>query len=174
MMHPEVVLNLGTGVRFRLKRAMASTLARVSDVESRRAIDRLRRQWERCGYGEWAVEEKATGELIGKIGLTHHPDWPAGDAKVEIGWTLAPRAWGRGFATEGARVALAHAFGELMLPRVISIARTDNHRSIRVMERLGLREQGYAHWRGSQMVWYAVDRGDWLGAGAATAVGAAR
>lgn len=174
MMHPDVLPKVGSGMRFKVKRTMASALARVSHVESRRAIDRFRRHWERCGYGEWAVEEKATGELIGKIGLVYHPDWRASDAKVEVGWMLAPSVWGRGFATEGARVALAHAFGELMLPRVISIARTDNDRSIRVMERLGLRAQGHARWRGSRMVWYAIDRVAWLEAEAAKAVGAAR
>lgn len=158
---PEVMRYLGSGLRFRTKRAAASVVALVSDVEARRAIAALQRHWARCGFGEWAVEEKASGELIGKIGLVHHPDWPAGPAKIEIAWTLARRAWGQSFATEGARVALAYAFECLELDRVISIARRDNRRSLRVMERLGLRRQGALHWRGSDMLWYAIDHGAW-------------
>lgn len=158
---PEVMRQLGSGLRYKVKRAAATLVARVSHVEARMAIAALERHWARCGFGEWAVEDKATGELIGKIGLMHHPDWPAGPAKVEIGWTLARPAWGQGYATEGARVALDWAFDRLQLDRVISIARRDNRRSQRVMERLGLSEQGSAHWHGSDMVWYAIDRGAW-------------
>ena len=54
-----------------------------------------------------------------------------------------------------------HAFTRLGLDRLISIARHDNHRSLRVMRRLGLHHQGRTRWRGSDMVWYAIDRGEW-------------
>jgi RimJ/RimL family protein N-acetyltransferase len=162
---PEVMRYMGSGLPYRVKRAGAWLVARVSDVEARRAITALRRHWTRCGFGEWAVEERATGELIGRIGFVHHPDWPAGEAKVEVGWTLARPAWGRGFATEGARVAIDHAFGPLGLDRVISITHPGNARSLRVMERLGMRREGVARWRGAEMVWYAIDRDAWRDGG---------
>ena len=155
---PEVMRHLGSGRRYKVKRAAAWAIAQVSDVEARRAVARLQRHWERWGFGEWAAEEKASGELIGRIGFVHHLDWPVGPAKVEIGWTLARRAWGRGLATEGARVALDHAFERLELERVISIAHLDNVRSQRVMEKLGMTRQGEARWRRGDMVWYAIDR----------------
>jgi RimJ/RimL family protein N-acetyltransferase len=159
---PEVMRFMGSGWRYGVKRAAAQVVARFSDVEARRAVAALARHWERHGYGEWAIEEKATGELIGRVGLVHHPDWPVGQAKTEIGWTLARRAWGRGFATEGARAALDHSFGPLGMGRIISIAHHDNVRSQRVMERLGMRRQGTARWRGGDMMWCAIDRDAWL------------
>jgi RimJ/RimL family protein N-acetyltransferase len=84
------------------------------------------------GWGLWAVE--AEGEFIGFVGL-NEPRFRPG---VEIGWRLARRAWGHGYATEAARAVLAFAFGELGLAEVISFTSTTNARSQRVMERIGM------------------------------------
>jgi RimJ/RimL family protein N-acetyltransferase len=62
--------------------------------------------WQLRGYGSWAVEERATGQLVGRIGLYNPEGWPG----LEVGWTLARAAWGRGYATEGARASLDYAF----------------------------------------------------------------
>src|SRR3712207_5148513 len=63
--------------------------------------------WEERGFGLWAVEEKATGAFIGRIGLLCHDDWPEDEHKTEVGWLLERSFWGRGLATEGARAACA-------------------------------------------------------------------
>lgn len=94
-------------------------------------------QWEMRGTGQWAVEEKATGTLVGRAGL-HHPardDWPG----VEVGWVLHPDYWGRGFATEAGRRAVDYAFVELDLDKVCSVILRENIRSIAVARRLGFR-----------------------------------
>ena len=158
---PEVMRYMGCGLRYRVKRSVASLVALVSDVEFRRGIRKLVRHWQMFAFGEWAVEEKATGKLIGQIGLTHHPDWMADPAKVEVGWLLARHAWGRGFATEGAMASLAYAFEHLKLERIISIAQTENVRSHRVMRRIGLSPVGGTHWKGCDVVWWAIDRPNW-------------
>ena len=105
----------------------------------------------------WAAELRATGELVGRIGLLEHPEFPGPD-RVEVGWLLARGAWGRGLATEGGAAALAHAFGELGLSRVISLTLRGNVRSRAVMERLGMTRRGELEWRGHPHVWYAVER----------------
>ena len=165
---PEVMRHMGSGARHRLKRLGAGALGRVSRLEARRAIASLRGHWERHGYGEWAVEDRATGALLGSIGLKHQDDWTAEAAKVEIGWLLAREAWGQGLATEGARAGVAYAFGECGIDRLISIALPANPRSIGVMERLGLDFQGRTRWRGGEVVWYAIDREAWKGGECAT------
>ena len=63
--------------------------------------------WQLRGYGPWAVEEKASGELVGRVGFLNPEGWPA----FELGWTLARKFWGRGYATEAARRALDYGFG---------------------------------------------------------------
>ena len=61
---------------------------------------------------------------------------------VEIGWRLAAPYWGRGYATEAARVAVAFGFTRAGLQEIVSFTVPANHRSIAVMERLGMRYDG--------------------------------
>ena len=99
------------------------------------AVGRMSMHWRLLGYGMFALEERSSGELLGRVGLMLHPDWPLDGPKIEVGWTLQRSAWGRGYATEGARASLAFGFGELGLPVIFSMTRPDNARSRAVMER---------------------------------------
>jgi ribosomal-protein-alanine N-acetyltransferase len=58
---------------------------------------------------------------------------------VEAGWRLDRTFWGRGYASEAARAALADAFGRCGLPEIVADAAVPNLPSRRVMERLGMR-----------------------------------
>jgi RimJ/RimL family protein N-acetyltransferase len=110
--------------------------------------------WELRGYGHWVVEEKATGEFVGRIGFMNPEGWPA----FEIGWTLAREFWGRGYASEGARRALAYAFDELDKAHVISLIDPRNTNSIKVAERLGEKEEGKVELFGREVLIYGIDR----------------
>lgn len=90
-------------------------------------------EWTLHGYGMWAVEERPSGRLIGRVGFLNPFGWPA----CEIGWLLARDAWGKGFAFEAASVALAHGRANLGIRELISLIRPDNKRSIALAERLG-------------------------------------
>lgn len=129
--------------------------------QARRAFEWFASHWEEHGYGIWAVEDRETGELIGRIGLARHDDWPEGDDKVEVGWVLARSHWGRGLATEGALASVRYGFETLGLSRIISIVQAPNAASRRVMEKAGLTYQGQSHWRGHDVLWYAIDRTVW-------------
>ncbi|MGZ4289295.1 MAG: GNAT family N-acetyltransferase [Gaiellaceae bacterium] len=90
------------------------------------------------GWGIWAVEVVATGDFVGFVGL-NEPRFEAHfTPAVEVGWRLARDAWGHGYATEGARAALAFAFDEVGLEEIVSFTTVENTRSRRVMERLGM------------------------------------
>ena len=110
--------------------------------------------WELRGYGHWAVEEKATGEFVGRIGFLNPVGWPA----FEIGWTLGRQFWGKGYATEGARRALSYAFNELDKAHVISLIHPDNKGSIKVAERLGEKLEGTTELLGHDVLIYGIDR----------------
>lgn len=88
--------------------------------------------WPLRGFGMWALEERASGRLVGRAGYLQPEGWPG----VELGWLLARDAWGQGLATEACRAALAQrpAFG---IERLISLVRPDNVRSAAVARRLG-------------------------------------
>ena len=92
-------------------------------------------QWELRGTGHWALEEKSSGRFVGRAGL-HRPerhDWPG----VEVGWTLHPDQWGRGYATEAGAEAVRYGFEQLGEKRLFSCILLDNYRSQAVARRLG-------------------------------------
>jgi RimJ/RimL family protein N-acetyltransferase len=110
--------------------------------------------WQLRGYGHWAVEEKATGAMIGRIGFLNPEGWPG----FEIGWTLARHAWGKGFATEGAKAALQYAFNELDQPHVISLIHPENAPSMRVAERIGEKFERTVRLFEWDVLVYGIDR----------------
>ncbi len=116
--------------------------------------------WQLRGYGHWAVEEKASGRLIGRIGFLNPEGWPG----FEIGWTLARESWGKGYATEGARRALEYAFTEMGREHVISLIHPQNKNSIRVAERLGEKPEGETEVSGIGVLIYGISRDTWLAA----------
>jgi RimJ/RimL family protein N-acetyltransferase len=129
----------------------------LTPAEAWRHLAFLLGHWQLRGYGHWAVEEKATGEMIGRIGFLNPAGWPG----FEIGWTLGRDSWGKGYATEGARRALHYAFTELAQEHVISLIHPENRASIRVAERLGETHEGHAEIVGIQVLVYGIDREDW-------------
>jgi RimJ/RimL family protein N-acetyltransferase len=94
------------------------------------------------GHGLWAVEAPGIARFVGYVGLSV----PGFDADftpcVEIGWRLAFEHWGKGYATEAARVALDFGFSEAGLEELVSFTVPANRRSIAVMERLGMTYAG--------------------------------
>ncbi len=113
--------------------------------------------WRLRGYGLWAAEERATGRFVGRIGLYNPEGWPG----LEAGWLLARSAWGKGYATEGGRASLRHAFEVVGADRVISLIHPDNRASRRVAEKLGMHLDRPDRVNGNPVVVYAVDREGW-------------
>jgi RimJ/RimL family protein N-acetyltransferase len=111
----------------------------VRDAQQTRAgVEAWEREWDARGFGLFAVEMRATGELAGLTGLSVPDFLPEVMPAVEIGWRLGRPLWGLGLATEAARAALA--FGLLNCDeKIVSIAQVGNDASERVMEKLGMR-----------------------------------
>ena len=119
-------------------RVMEFLVKLLDRAESDAMAERIRAGLTRRGWGLYAAEVKEAGAFIGFIGLAV----PAFDAPfmpaVGIGWRLARTAWGSGYATEGARAAVAHAFGPLGMTSLVSFTAEWNRPSRRVMEKLGM------------------------------------
>ncbi|MGZ8490955.1 MAG: GNAT family N-acetyltransferase, partial [Gemmatirosa sp.] len=98
----------------------------------------------------WAVEERATGAFVGRIGCFQPEGWPA----FEIAYTLARSAWGRGYAREGAAAALRYARETLGRDAIVSVIRPDNAASIRVATSLGAVEDGTVEFFGAPALIY--------------------
>jgi RimJ/RimL family protein N-acetyltransferase len=117
---------------------------------------RYRGHWELLGYGFWAIEERATGEYIGDIGIGEYcrdidAAFPVAIAG-EAGWTLVRAAHGKGYATEALEAVLAWARGNLAQREVSAIVDPDNQASLRVARKCGFVETGRARYRGDTII----------------------
>jgi RimJ/RimL family protein N-acetyltransferase len=98
--------------------------------------------WVLKGYGFWAVEEKATGAMLGETGfIDMQRDYdPAVNGIPEIGWIIAPAAQGKGYATEAAKACVAWGKQHFGPIRVLAAVNVENLASIRVAEKCGFKE----------------------------------
>jgi ribosomal-protein-alanine N-acetyltransferase len=140
---PEVMRHVGHGAHQTMAET-ANALRIYGEVLARR------------GYSFLAVIERESGALVGDGGL--HPLGGQGP-DVELGYTLARSAWGRGYATELGRALIEHAFDVLGAPRVVAQVEPANLASRRVLEKLGMtqREERMAY--GRPHLLYAIDPG---------------
>jgi RimJ/RimL family protein N-acetyltransferase len=112
--------------------------ARLNPAASDQLIARIEAGFDQLGYGLWALELRATGEFLGFTGLAPASVEARFTPAVEVGWRLARRAWGQGYATEAASAALAFGFGDSGLSEIVSFTSAANVRSRAVMERVGM------------------------------------
>ena len=94
------------------------------------------------GFGYWVVRERETGRFVGEVGFANfHRDLepPIGD-DPEAGWGLAPRAHGRGYATEAMTAAHAWLERNMGTTRTVCTIRAHNRASLRMAEKQGYRE----------------------------------
>lgn len=120
----------------------------LANVEAyrQRIVTRFLPYYERYpNYGFWVVIEKTTGAFLGWFHLTPAADYrfhaeaayEAGD--VDIGFRFRRAAWGKGYATEGARALVRKTFTETDAAAVVATVLAGNIASIRVLENAGLR-----------------------------------
>ena len=136
--------------------------ATYSRVDAWIGMVKWRGQWELRGSGHWAVEERATGRLVGSVGLhrPEYPDWPG----LEVGWTLLPSCWGKGFATEAGAGSIDYAFEVIGVDEVFSVILPANIRSQAVARRLGLtllEERVLSSFPDSPHGIWRLERADW-------------
>jgi RimJ/RimL family protein N-acetyltransferase len=113
--------------------------------------------WALRGFGLWAVEERESGALVGRIGLVEPAEWPG----FELAYTLRRQSWGQGYAREAGKAALEYARIVLGRSKIISIIRPDNTASIRVATALGAERVGTVEFFGapSDIYRYPSDSG---------------
>lgn len=109
-----------------------------SRAETASFLDAQLEEWDSCGFGCWIAIEREGQRIIGYVGISVPTFLPEILPAVEVGWRLDPAAWGRGFASEGARAALDQAFTSLGLHEVCSVPQADNPASSRVCDRIGM------------------------------------
>ncbi len=107
-------------------------------AESDAVAARVAEGFAKHGFGLWALEIPGVETFAGFVGLSV-PRWEANFTPcVEVGWRLAAKHWGHGYATEAARAAVAYGFDAFGLQEIVSFTATQNLRSQAVMRRIGM------------------------------------
>lgn len=108
-------------------------------------------QWERNGFGAWALTTK-DGTLLGHMGLNLIQDFN----EVEVLYALGEEGWGQGFATEGAQASVKFAFEQLGCEKLIGLTKPDNKASQHVLEKLGMKHTKDIIWRGMDLFYFEL------------------
>ena len=95
--------------------AVAAWLGPLTEDDAACTVERYEHHWDVHGFGRFAVTDRATGALVGRVGVMRQPDWTETPEKDEVGWVVAADRWGEGLATEAAGAAIADAFGRVGL-----------------------------------------------------------
>jgi RimJ/RimL family protein N-acetyltransferase len=167
----------------RVMRFLEPTTKSLAQIESE-VLPRFLAGYDRHpGFGFWAAHVRSDDSFIGWFGLrpvtptaaamVDWPDAPPGDhAVVSLGYRLRASAWGRGYATEGARALVGRAFTELDVRQIVATTMAVNTASRRVLDKAGLKyaRTVYLDWLdplpGNEHgdVEYRLDRNDWADA----------
>lgn len=94
--------------------------------------------YRRYGFGLYLTALRDGSVPIGICGLVKRDTLP----DVDVGFAFLSQHWSKGYATESAAAVLAYATRQLRLPRIVAITNPDNHGSIAVLEKIGLRFEG--------------------------------
>ena len=104
--------------------------------------------------GAWRASRRDTGAFIGWFAL----NYAGKSTDIEVGYRLLPAAWGRGFATEGAKAIVDYGFDDLGLHRIIGVTDPGNKASQRVLQKAGLKDEGWGRYYDRRLRLFACER----------------
>ena len=111
----------------------------VADYAQARAIIDFYLEPEGKTHNRWGIVRRADNRLIGTCG---YHKWAKAHFRAEIGYDLYPDCWGQGYMTEALRAAISNGFERMGLNRIDALVYVDNARSIRLLHRLGFKQEG--------------------------------
>lgn len=106
--------------------------------ETKQIVEKIEKSFDENRFGLFAVEKKSDKSLMGFVGLQRVPFKAHFTPAVEIGWRIGFEYWNQGYATEAARNVLTYGFDEIKLKEIVAMTVSNNTRSRRVMDKLGM------------------------------------
>ncbi len=107
-------------------------------TQTQRMIEAFRKSYADNGFGIWALIYEEGHRLLGHCGLS----WLHDKSDIELAYLLSKEYWGQGFATEISAAVLEYGFKKLGLKKIVALAYPDNFRSINVIRKLGMQQDG--------------------------------
>src|SRR5207248_1178105 len=115
--------------------------------------------WVLNGVGMFVVEEKSSGQFVGRVG----PWFPPGWSGFEVGWGLAKEFRGKGYALEAARASIGWTFANFELEEILHCIDCENIASQAVARRLGADKKGVMDLFGHAADIWVTKRSSWKG-----------
>ncbi len=130
-----------------------SSLKEAADV-----ISFIKKQYIENGIGRLAIIEKETGTFVGWGGfklittvVNRHQHYP------DLGYRFIKQHWGKGYATESSLAAIEYGFEQLKLPAIYATAHVENIRSIKVLEKAGLKCVETFEYENETHLWFKLE-----------------
>lgn len=135
----------------------------ISTIEQAQSIiSNLCEQYASNGIGRWATFELHTGRFIGWSGLKYVTELENNHSHYyDVGYRFMPQFWGKGYATEACKAALAYGFEQIGVDEIIGAAHVDNKASRRVLEKCGLQFVEQFMWKDILCDWLKITSADW-------------
>ena len=124
-------------------------------------IDYIKGQYDQYGIGRWAVLEKSTGAFMGWSGLKYETEVRTDMDYYDLGYRFIKSFWGKGYATETAKVSLEYGFNAMDLDEVYAGAHIENDGSNRVLNKMGFQMLEVFEYDGMPHNWYRLTSQDW-------------
>jgi RimJ/RimL family protein N-acetyltransferase len=125
--------------------------------QAKDTIDFIRRQYLENGIGRWAMVKKNTNNFIGWAGLKLITEEINNQTNYyDLGYRLIRKYWGKGYATEAAKAAIAYGFNRLNLKEIYGMADTNNTDSRHVLEKVGMQYIENFDYLGKSHCWFKV------------------
>jgi RimJ/RimL family protein N-acetyltransferase len=134
-------------------------VAITSDIGGWRNAAVISGHWALHGFGMFAVEEKSSGNYIGRVGPWCPPGWPG----FEVGWGIDRAYRGKGYAVEAARASIDWTFATFEVDEIIHCIDADNEPSKSVARRLGAKHDGEVDMHGKPNERWVTLRATWKG-----------
>lgn len=124
------------------------------NVEEARLFLQNYQEYQKFGFGRWAIISKETQDFVGWCGLKFHPE----TKEVDVGFRIFEEFWNQGIATETAKASVDYGFNSLNLNEIIGRAMKDNHASVMVLKKCGLVFSKEIELDGKPAVQYVITR----------------
>jgi RimJ/RimL family protein N-acetyltransferase len=109
-----------------------------SPKKTQEFLETMKKSAHENGFCRWKVIEKSSGEIIGSCGFGRVEE----TKEIELGYLLAQKHWGKGYATEIAGATLDHGFNKLGFREIIALTDLENTASQKVLEKIGFKVRG--------------------------------
>lgn len=131
--------------------------------EIKSVIQFVRKQYVDNGIGRWAIIEKSSGDFVGWAGLKFITETINNHTNFyDVGYRLKKKHWGKGYATETAKISIEYCFTTMNKNEIIGITHVDNQKSRHALEKAGLRFIEKFEHKDMTCNWFKITKDEWL------------